>query len=72
MIHCFNVVLRSVSSSGSDVVSMLPHVENPRSDFVSISMSDQRYLDVDPLRWKKYDPTLKGWLGRILALKDSV
>ena len=43
---CINVV----STSGTDVVSTLRNVENPTSDFVSFSMSDQRYFNVDPQR----------------------
>ena len=36
---------------GTDVVSTLDNVENPTSDFVSFSTSDQRYFNVDPERW---------------------
>ena len=43
---CFNVVL----TSGTDVVSTLCNVENPTSDLVSFSTSDQCYLKVDPQR----------------------
>ena len=49
--RCINVV----STSGTDVVSTSCNVENPMSDFVSFSMSDQRYFNLDP--------TLKCWLG---------
>ena len=42
--RCINVV----STSGTDVVSTLCNVENPTLDFVSFSMSDQRYFSVDP------------------------
>ena len=49
--RCFNVV----STSDSDVVSTLCNVENPASNFVSFSTSDQWYFNVDP--------TLKCWLG---------
>ena len=43
---CFDVV----SVSGTDVVSTLCNIENPMSDFVSFSTSDQRYFNVDPQR----------------------
>ena len=46
MQRCFDVV----STSGTDVVSTLCKVENPTSDFVSFSTSDQRYFKVDPQR----------------------
>ena len=46
MQRCFDVV----STSGTDVVSTLSNVENPTSDFVSFSTSDQRYFNVDPQR----------------------
>ena len=36
--RCFDIV----STSGTDVVSKLCNVENPTSDFISFSMSDQR------------------------------
>ena len=36
--------------SDNDVVSTLCNVENPTSDFVPISMSDQHYFNVDPQR----------------------
>ena len=45
--RCFNVV----STSDTDVVSMLCNVENPTSDFVSFSTSDPRYFNVDPQCW---------------------
>ena len=41
---CFDVV----STSGSDVVSTFCIVEKPTSDFVSFSMSNQCYFNVDP------------------------
>ena len=44
--RCINVV----STSGTDVVSTLCNVENPTSDFVSFSTSDQCYFNVDPQR----------------------
>ena len=44
--RCINVV----PTSGTDVVSRLCNVENPTSDFVSFSMSDQRHFNVDPQR----------------------
>ena len=44
--RCFNVV----STSDTDVVSTLCKVENPTSNFVSFSTSDQRYFNVDPQR----------------------
>ena len=44
--RCFDVF----STSGTDVVSTLCNVENPTSDFVLFSMSDQRYFNVDPQR----------------------
>ena len=40
--RCFDVV----STSGTDVVSTLCNVENPTSDFVSFSTSDQRCFNV--------------------------
>ena len=46
MQHCFDVA----STSGTDILSMLCDVENPTSDFVSFSTSDQRYFNVDPQR----------------------
>ena len=46
MQRCFEVV----STSGTDVVSTLCKVEDPMSDFVSFSTSDQRYFKVDPQR----------------------
>ena len=52
-----------VSTSGTDVVSTLCNVENPTSDFVSFSMSDQRYLNCDRQRSNNVDSTLKCWLG---------
>ena len=42
--RCFDVV----SKLGTDVVSTLCNIENPTSDFVSFSTSDQRYFNVDP------------------------
>ena len=36
--------------SDADVASTLCNVENPTSDFVSFSTSDQRYFNVDPQR----------------------
>ena len=57
--RCFNVA----STSRTDVVSTLCKVENPTSDFVSFSTSDQRYFNVDPQRWNNVNPTLKCWLG---------
>ena len=41
------------------VVSTLCNVENPTSDFVSFSTSDQCYFNVDSQRWNNVDPTLK-------------
>ena len=58
--RCFNIV----STSHTDVVSTLSNVENPTSNFVSFSTSDQGYFNVDPQRWNNVDPTLKCWLGR--------
>ena len=49
----------------TDVVSMLCNVENPTSDFVSFSTSDQRYLNDDPQFWNNANPTLKCWQGSI-------
>ena len=40
---CFDVV----STSGTDVVSTFCNDENPMSDFVSFSTSDQRYFNVE-------------------------
>ena len=57
--RCFSVV----STSYTDVVSTLCNVENPTSDFVSFSASDQRYFNVDPQCWNNVDPMLKCWLG---------
>ena len=42
--RCFNVV----PTSDNAVVSRLYHAENPASDFVSFSTSDQSYFNVDP------------------------
>ena len=50
---------------------MLYNVENPTSDFVSFSMSDQRYFNVDPQRSNNVDPTLKRWLGKISDIKEG-
>ena len=64
MQRCIDVVQRCfdvVSTLGTDVVSTLCNVENPRSDFVSFSMSIH---NVDPQRWNNIDPTLKCWLGQ--------
>ena len=44
--RCINVV----STWGTDVISTLCNVENPKSDFVSFSMSDQSCFNVDPQR----------------------
>ena len=44
--RCFDVV----STLVNDVVSTLCNVENPTSDFVSFSTSDQRYFKIDPQR----------------------
>ena len=63
---CFNVV----SASDTDVVSTLWNVENPTSDFVSFSTSDQRYFNFDLQRWNNVDPTLKCWLGGGCFLPD--
>ena len=41
----------------------LCNVVNPTSDFVSFSLSDQRYFNVDSQHWNNVDPTLKCWLG---------
>ena len=41
--------------SYTDVVSTLSNVENPTSDFVSFSWSDQRYFNVDPQRWNSVE-----------------
>ena len=63
--HCTNVVSTLFQCCFNvGVVSTLCDVENPTSDFVSFSMSDQRYFNVDPQRWNKVDPTLKCWLGK--------
>ena len=40
----FNVV----STLETDVVAKLCKIENPTSDFVSFSTSDERYFKVDP------------------------
>ena len=57
---CFNVV----SMSDTDVLSTLCNVENPASDFVSFSTSDQPYFNIDSQHWINADPTLKCWLGK--------
>ena len=43
----FNVV----STSDTNIVSTLHNVENPKSDFVSFSTSDQLYFNVDLQCW---------------------
>ena len=43
------------------------NVENPTSDFVSFSASDQRYFNVDPQCWNNVDPMLKCWLGLLFS-----
>ena len=58
--HCINVVptllrrcvmlFRVVSTSGTGALPTLCNVENPTSDFVSFSTSDQRYFNVDSQR----------------------
>ena len=61
--RCINVVptlFRRCFTPGTDVVSKLCNVENPASDFVSFSTSDQRFFNVDP--------TLKCWLGLFMNL----
>ena len=63
---CINVVqlyFDVVLTSNTNVVSTLCKVENPTSDVVLYSMSDQGYFNVDPQHWKKDDPNLKCWLG---------
>ena len=60
--RCFNVV----STSQIDVVSTLCNVKNATSDFVSFSMSDERYFNVDAQRWNNVDPTLKCCSGIIM------
>ena len=60
--RCFNVV----STSHIDIVWTLCNAENPTSDFVWFSTSDQRYFNIAPQRWSKVDPTLKCWLGLLL------
>ena len=57
--------------SGTDVVSTLYNVENPTSDFVSFSTSDQRYFNVDPQRGNNVDPTLNCWLGYDTLLQNA-
>ena len=63
----YNKMYRTNSNNNThtDVVSTLCNVENPTSDFVSFSTSDQCYFNVDPQHWNKVDPTLKCWLGYI-------
>ena len=59
---CFNVVstfFNIVSTSDSNVVSTLCSVENPMSDFVSFSKSNQCYFNVNPQLRSNVDPTLK-------------
>ena len=46
--NVFSTLCNVVSTSGTDVVSTLCNAENPTSDFVSYSTSDQRYFNVDP------------------------
>ena len=41
--RCFNFV----SKSNSDVISIVCKIENPTSNFVSFSTTDQRYFNVD-------------------------
>ena len=53
------------STLDTDIVSMLCNVENPTSDFVSFSTSDQCYLNGDPQWWNNVDTTLKCWQGSI-------
>ena len=43
-------LFRRYFNAGYCVVSKLCNVENLTSDFVSFSMSDQRYFNVDPQR----------------------
>ena len=45
-----NVFFHVVSMPDTDVVSTLCNVENPRSDVVPFSTSDQRYFYADPQR----------------------
>ena len=53
----FNVV----STLDTDDVSMLRNVENPISDFVLFSTSNQRYLNGNLQCCKNFDQTLKCW-----------
>ena len=64
--RCFDVD----STSESDVVSTLCNADKPTSDFVSFSMLNQRYFNVDPQSCNNVDPTLKcclvnGWFCRL-------
>ena len=56
---CFDIVL----TSSTDVVTNLCNVENPPSDIVLFSTSDQPYFNVDLQRWNNIDPTLRCLLG---------
>ena len=58
---CFDIV----STSDTDVVSTLCNFENPTSNFVSFSTSNQRCFNVDLQRWNNVDSTLKYWLGSL-------
>ena len=44
----FTKVENTLKQRRDKVVSTLYNVENPTSDFVSFSTSDQRYFNVDP------------------------
>ena len=63
--------LDAFSTWGTDVVSTLCSVENPISDFVSLSRSDQGYFNIDLQRWNYVDPTLKCWSGNCTGLTTS-
>ena len=63
----FNVV----STLDTNVVSMLCNLENPTSDFVSFSTSDQRYFNGDLPYWNNVNPILKCWLGIICEKGNS-
>ena len=56
-------------TSCAGVVLTLSNVENPTSDFVSLSMSGQRYFNVNPQRWDNFNLTLECWLATVARLR---
>ena len=61
---CWNDVDTKLQKRCLDVVSTLCKVENPTSDFVSFSMSDQCYFNVELQLWNNVSSRLKFWSGR--------